>query len=222
MNLERVSTEEERIKLLFGRTFMEHNKFWTRLSIVSLILTLVLIIGTVWLWRENTSLKTEMEAVKVSNMQAVTKNTQLESDISSLKQDVKGIEDKNTSGDTKPTTNANSVPDKTLYYISKLGDKTFTTTYNHDYTWYIAAEELGKIGKDAIPLLIENLNTGDVYEKSLTFYALQLASQNDNVKSFTKGEYINVKSPLAFDGKDFDEMTKIVNAWWQKYKNNFN
>lgn len=202
---------------------MEQNKFWTRLNIAGLIITLALIIGTAWLWKENKALQTEIHTVKVSNSEETTTNAQLAKDITSLKDEVKSLKEKSsgTGTNTNANTSAKTTPDKTLYYLSKLGDKTFTTTYNHDYTWYIAAEELGKIGKDAIPLLIENLKTGNTYEKSLTFYALQLASQNDNVKTFTKGEYIDLVSPLEFDEKQFDRMNKIVDAWWQKYKNNF-
>jgi len=170
-------------------------------------------LGTVWLWRANINLKSELEAAKTSKSQIETSNTQLEKDIATLSDKVNKIDESSTQ--TK------SLQDKTLYYLSKLGDKNYTSIYNNEYTWYIAAEELGKVGKDAIPLLIENLKTKDVYEKSLTFYALQLASQNANVKIFTNGEYINVKSALSFDEKDFNGMDKIVNDWWEKYKGNW-
>ncbi len=67
-----------------------------------------------------------------------------------------------------------------LYYIFKLKDKDYTRPYGHEeepYTWHIAAEELGQIGKPAIPYLIKNLQTNDAYEKGVTLYALLLASQ---------------------------------------------
>lgn len=105
------------------------------------------------------------------------------------------------------------------YYIDKLSDKSFIKTYNEDYVWYTAAEELGAIGKDAIPPLIQKLDTTDDYERALALYALLLASQNENVKSFTGGEYIEVN--LDFDAATHPEAVAKAKAWWEKYKDNF-
>lgn len=105
------------------------------------------------------------------------------------------------------------------YYIDKLSDKSFIKTYNEDYVWYTAAEELGAIGKDAIPPLIQKLDTTDDYERALALYALLLASQNENVKSFTGGEYIEVN--LDFDPATHPEAVAKAKAWWEKYKDNF-
>lgn len=105
------------------------------------------------------------------------------------------------------------------YYIDKLNDKTYTGTYGEGFTWYTAAEELGKIGKPAIPYLIDKLSTTDDYERSLTLYALLLATQQENVKAFAGNEYINVN--LDFDASHHPDMVKTAMDWWEKYKSNF-
>lgn len=105
------------------------------------------------------------------------------------------------------------------FYIDKLKDKSYTGTYGDGFTWYTAAEELGKIGKPAIPSLIEKLSTTDDYERALALYALLLATQQENVKSFTGGEYINVN--LDFDPANHPAMIKTAMEWWEKYKSNF-
>jgi len=108
-----------------------------------------------------------------------------------------------------------------LYYIHKLKDKDFTSTYGgeNEKVWYTAAEELGNIGKESIPFLIKNLETKNDYERALTLYALLLASQSDDVKVFTKGEYIEVN--LDFDASTHKEYVDIAKAWWDKYKSNW-
>ena len=109
-----------------------------------------------------------------------------------------------------------------IFYINKLKDADFTSTYGDGENikiWYISAEELGLIGKTAIPFLIKNLETKNGYERTLTLYALLLSSQHQNVKEFTKGEYIKVY--LDFDSKTHEEDIKIVKSWWKKYKHNW-
>lgn len=109
-----------------------------------------------------------------------------------------------------------------IYYICKLKDKDFTRPYGHEeepYTWYIAAEELGMIGKPAIPYLIKNLQTNDVYEKGLTLYALLLASQCDSVDEFTNGDYMKVG--LTFSPEEQKEYVEMAEEWWGKYKEYF-
>ncbi|NLO98694.1 MAG: hypothetical protein GX386_00160, partial [Clostridiaceae bacterium] len=59
----------------------------------------------------------------------------------------------------------------------------------------------------------------DDYERALALYALLLATQHDNVKSFTDGEYIIVN--LDFNKENHPEMVDIAIAWWNKYKDNF-
>lgn len=112
-----------------------------------------------------------------------------------------------------------TIEEKVEFYLEKLKDKEFTGIYNEEYTWYTAAEELGMIGKPAIPGLIEKLETEDDYERALALYALLLATQQDNVKSFTNGEYINVN--LDFNKDNHPEMVDMAMSWWNKYKNNF-
>jgi hypothetical protein len=106
-----------------------------------------------------------------------------------------------------------------LYNIEKLKDRSFTSIYGDGYTWYTAAENLGKIGKPAIPYLINKLETKDSYEKSLVLHALLLSSQHENVKVFTGGDYI--RTTLGFSVEDHDEMTEIAYKWWEKYKDNW-
>ena len=105
------------------------------------------------------------------------------------------------------------------YYIDHLKDSTYTSIYNEDYTYYIAAENLGQIGKPAIPKLIEKLSTEDDYERSLVLYSLLLASQADNVKVFAGNDYI--LTSLDFDSRNHPELVKIARAWWEKYSGYF-
>lgn len=100
------------------------------------------------------------------------------------------------------------------YYIGKLKDRSFTTTYGHGYTWYTAAEELGQIGKPAIPPLMERLETKDDYERSVTLYALLLASQAAELKQATGSEYIDVD---AWDTKQHAASVQTARDWWQKW-----
>lgn len=133
------------------------------------------------------------------------------------KQDIKEDAGKKDSEDQVKDTQVADV----LYYIHKLKDKDFTSTYGgeNEKTWYTAAEELGTIGKEAIPFLIKNLETNNEYERALTLYALLLASQAEDVKTFTKGEYIEVN--LDFDASTHEEYMEIAKAWWEKYKENW-
>lgn len=112
-----------------------------------------------------------------------------------------------------------TVEEKVEFYLDKLKDKEFIGTYGDGYTWYTAAEELGMIGKPAIPGLIEKLKTQDDYERALALYALLLASQQDNVKQFTNGEYIEVN--LDFNKDNHPDMIDKAWAWWEKFKENF-
>lgn len=105
------------------------------------------------------------------------------------------------------------------YYIGKLKDREFTGVYGEGYTWYIAAEELGKIGKPAIPYLIKNLETKDDYETALTLYALLLATQHENVKEFAGHNYI--ATALDFNIDRHEEMKEIAFMWWERYQHNW-
>lgn len=115
-----------------------------------------------------------------------------------------------------------SEDEQILYYMSKLKDKSFVSTYgdkDEPSIWYTAAEELGMIGKAAIPYLINNLNTDDSYEKGLTLYALLLASQDTELMKLTSNEYID--AGLTFSQQEQEEYTRNALAWWEKYKSLF-
>lgn len=105
------------------------------------------------------------------------------------------------------------------YYIDHLKDRNYYSTYNENYIYYTAAENLGLIGKPAIPKLIEKLSTTDDYERTLTLYALLLASQADNVKIFAGDDYI--QTALDFDSNTHPEQVKLALNWWEKYKGYF-
>ncbi|PKM52377.1 MAG: hypothetical protein CVV02_01095 [Firmicutes bacterium HGW-Firmicutes-7] len=108
------------------------------------------------------------------------------------------------------------------YYLDKLKDKTYISTYGDEQEpsiWYTAAEELGTIGKPAIPYLIKKLKTSDSYEKGLVLYALLLASQDENLKEITNGEYI--EAGLTFDEKEQERFSADALKWWEKYKDQF-
>lgn len=51
---------------------------------------------------------------------------------------------------------ARSGQDPLSFYLAKLKDRNFTSTYGEGHTFHIAAEELGAMGKPAIPHLIQN------------------------------------------------------------------
>lgn len=106
------------------------------------------------------------------------------------------------------------------YYVEKLHDPTFVSINTEGHTYYTAAECLGELGKPAIPVLIERLNTTDDYERALILYALGLASQADNVKVFCGNDYIPVT--LDFDARNHAEAITAAKAWWDKYKSYFN
>lgn len=105
------------------------------------------------------------------------------------------------------------------YYIQKLKDPSYTSIYNHEYTYYIAAESLGQIGAPAIPQLISRLTTTDDYERALVLYALCLASQADNAKVICGSDYFQAN--LDFDARNHPEVVKSAFAWWDKYKDLF-
>ena len=108
-----------------------------------------------------------------------------------------------------------------FFLLSKLKDPNYTDTYNEGYTWYIAAEELGMIGKPAIPFLIEKLHTRDDYERTQTLYALLLASQKENVRAFTGGEYVKGNGMALPRPEDHPDIIHDWKVWFEKYKDNF-
>ena len=111
-----------------------------------------------------------------------------------------------------------STEKKVSYYIRKLPDPSYATTYGCDdgkTTWHTAAEQLGLVGKPAIPALMDRLDTHDPHERSLVLYALLLASQDDELRKATQGDYIKV---YAWDPKTHDENAKIACDWWARWQ----
>ena len=115
--------------------------------------------------------------------------------------------------------NEPSIQQRIQFNLNKLKDRSYTDTYGHNYTWYTAAEELGKIGKPAVPHLIKKLNTQDQYELKLALYALLLATQDSKVKKMTGGEHINLT--VALSEAYNEENKRIALRWWRKHKHIF-
>lgn len=108
---------------------------------------------------------------------------------------------------------------KINFNLRKLKNRKYTGTYGDGYTWYTAAEELGQIGKPAVPHLIKKLNTKDRYELKLALYALMLATQDSKVITLTNGEYINL--PTVLDAGENSRNRKIALQWWEKHQHVF-
>lgn len=104
------------------------------------------------------------------------------------------------------------------FYLSRLPDRDFIEYYGgdeHPRIWYRAAEELGRMGKAAIPPLIQRLDSPDPYEVMLTLYALMLASQDFEVVAETGGEYIQLGTVLTESTNDSNR--RIALRWWNTY-----
>lgn len=115
-----------------------------------------------------------------------------------------------------PTNRA--LEDTIRFYVGKLGDRSFQSTYGHEdepYTWHIAAERLGQIGAPAVPSLIEVLGT-EAYAEMLALYALMLAVQDTAVLSRTGGEPIGYYSVLSESG-NAPNRERALN-WWAKHR----
>jgi len=122
------------------------------------------------------------------------------------------------SDDVTPGTEARTID----YYISKLPDRQFVKTYGdgeNPKPWYTAAEELGQIGKPAIPALIERLETPDPYELKLALYALMLASQDPELLAETGDNYLELGSVLTEDTNEENKRRAL--EWWDLYQHLF-
>lgn len=106
--------------------------------------------------------------------------------------------------------------EKVAFYMERLGDPEYRATYGHGYPWYIAAEELGMIGKPAIRPLLANLDVEDDFERALTLYALLLASQHPSVAELTGGDY--ARATNAWDVESHPESARIAREWWERHK----
>jgi len=103
------------------------------------------------------------------------------------------------------------------FYIDKLPDRDFTETYGHGYTWYTAAEELGMIGKPAIPHLVRQLSSDDEFVVMLSLYALQLASQDSAVTEKTGGEYIELEGTVLSKESN-SRNVQVAESWWNRHR----
>ena len=52
-----------------------------------------------------------------------------------------------------------TVQEQVTFYMERLGDSTYVSTYGHGYPWYAAAEGLGLIGAPALAPLVERVVT---------------------------------------------------------------
>jgi hypothetical protein len=106
------------------------------------------------------------------------------------------------------------------FYVSRLGDRKYVKYQMHDDTarpWYVPAEELGRIGSPAVSPLVEKLKmTTDVYERTITFYALRLAAQASEI-NIALGQTIP-DYPLTWPPEeDHQHLKRLWLEWWGKY-----
>ncbi len=116
-----------------------------------------------------------------------------------------------------------SPEEEASYYVSRLADRRFVTSYvgrDNPRPWYIAAEKLGEIGLPAVPLLFARLNTSDAYEQMLVLYALQLATQDPRLLARTRGNYIQLN--VVLDPAYNAENVSTARQWWQQYASQLN
>lgn len=107
--------------------------------------------------------------------------------------------------------------DPVAFYVSKLGDKTMVMRYGHGYIWYVAPEELGQIGKPALPALLRALESSDPYVRTQAFYALKLAAQHPSVVSLTGGEYPQGNGEAFPPVSEHASLKAAWDAWYDKY-----
>jgi len=109
--------------------------------------------------------------------------------------------------------------DPIRFYLSKLSDSTFVSHYgdfDQPLVFRIPAEELGEIGKPAIPPLIAMLDTTTGYAHQQVLYALLLAAQHNNVVAFTRGDYPPDKRRKEYQGMPIEQ---AWHQWFMKYRN---
>jgi septal ring factor EnvC (AmiA/AmiB activator) len=199
--------------------------------IVITIILIVLLASIIYIWQKS---KIDKNRLQKELQQLETKITLLQNEIN---QSSTTKEQKNELVEEQPSTHSEirrlrnaleyvlketlrkTAQDPLEFYLEKLKDPDFISTYGDDYTWYIATEELGKMGKPAIPFLIKKLDTKDNFERKQALYALMLAAQHENVKSFTGGEYVK-NDEFPSPEKD-TSIIKAWRSWYEKYKNNW-
>lgn len=110
-------------------------------------------------------------------------------------------------------------PDDIAYNLQRLADRDFIDTYGdgeNEKIWYHAAENLGQIGKPAVPYLIEKLSSNDEYEVMLALYALQLATQDEQLQEQLNGNY--VRFPSVLNPRANAHNVAIAQDWWREYR----
>lgn len=114
---------------------------------------------------------------------------------------------------------ADSDADSLSYNLRRLADRDFVDSYSdgeNEKVWYTAAENLGEIGKRAIPPLIERLDSSDDYEVMLALYALQLASQDEELAEDIGDNYLRL--PSVLNPRANPQNRAIALSWWQQYQ----
>lgn len=161
--------------------------------------------------------------VKAATFNQVTYIEELRNQSEQIARDVNALQDNMTTYETTLQTcqkSLNHLSDALVdYYIDKLSDTSYVNSYNEGYVYYTAAENLGSLGKAAVPKLIQVLDTKNDYERSLALYALLLATQQEDVKAIVGDDYIKVN--LDFDVTTHEEAVKTAKEWWQKYQSQF-
>ncbi|MFQ6066055.1 MAG: hypothetical protein ACE5K3_02105 [bacterium] len=180
--------------------------------IISAVVAGLLAGGGVYYWQRSLAENKKEQALKKARNEVAQEFTLMRNEINVLRTKLDYV---------LKETLQRTVQDPLSFYLDKLKDRNFTSTYGEGYTWYIAAEELGKMGKLAIPYLIEKLNTKDDYERTQALYALLLASQCGNVTSFTGGEYVRESAQAFPPSEEHPRLVKAWKAWYEKYQSNW-
>jgi hypothetical protein len=115
--------------------------------------------GGVYYWQRSVAEEERNETLKMARNEVTEEFTLMRNEISLLRTKLDYV---------LKETLARSGQNLFSFYLDKLKDLNFTSTYGEGYTWYIAAEELGKMGKPAISYLIQKLDAKDDYERTQT------------------------------------------------------
>ncbi len=114
-----------------------------------------------------------------------------------------------------------TVQEQVAFYVSRLADKDYFEHYStHEEVpseWYVAAEELGKIGLPAIPALIQRLEVSeDDYERAQIFYALRLAVQAEDARAVVGNDapYTTAAFPAP---EHHAELKRKWMGWWDAH-----
>lgn len=115
--------------------------------------------------------------------------------------------------------NEGSTSARVEHYLARLDDRSCVRRYGHGHPWYVAAEELGRIGEPAIPGLVGKLSTRNPYELKLALYALMLASQAPSAMQKTNGDYLRLGVVLSEEHNEQNRALAL--AWWKRHAEQF-